>query len=71
MTKVKQIQKEAGNPAIEDFQQDVEHALENLQTSMSKLEKELGKSIEFQSKCIDTLESKMAAKEKGIRRSFS
>lgn len=32
---------------IEGFQQVVEHALEYLQTSMSKLEKELGKVVEF------------------------
>ncbi|KAJ8039615.1 LINE-1 retrotransposable element ORF1 protein [Holothuria leucospilota] len=52
--------------AIEGFQQVVERSLRNLQTSISKLERELGKAVEFQAKRIDDLESKMAAKEKEL-----
>ncbi|KAJ8037321.1 hypothetical protein HOLleu_18114 [Holothuria leucospilota] len=50
--------------AISDFQRSVETSLKSLQRSISKLESELGKAVEFQAQRIDELENKMAAKDK-------
>lgn len=50
--------------AISDFQRSVETSLKSLQRSISKLETELGKAVEFQAQRIDEIEIKMAAKDK-------
>lgn len=60
------IVEEGWKAAIEGFQQAVEHALKILQTSISKLEKDLSNAVEFQTNRVDIyiLEIKMAAKER-------
>ncbi|PIK51916.1 hypothetical protein BSL78_11215 [Apostichopus japonicus] len=62
---VSEIDVEGGwKTLIKEFQKTVADVMKTFQASISKLEKDLGKAVEFQAARIDTLELKMAAKEK-------
>lgn len=53
--------------AIEAFQMTFQKAFKDLQESLQKLESELGKAIEFQSKRIDDLFDKMATNDTQLK----
>lgn len=55
---------ESWKSAIEEFQKTVERSLKDLNKSISKLEKDLGRAVEYQSKRIDDLEIKVEEKDR-------